>query len=391
MSDPVLQYRNAKLFWNSEDLNSKTERLSTPSYVYSRQMVEKRFQNFQQAFPKARIHFAMKSNHWSPMLKFMASMGAHVDVVSSGEIAKALECGFQPDQILFSGVGKTRKELAYAIEKDTFQINVESQDELDKIISFEKPVRIGLRWTPGLDVKTHRFIRTSHDDTKFGLSQEDIQAMIPKIKSHPFIQFQGLSLHLGSQILDLEDFRMAFIAYKEFVSNFPLTSVNVDLGGGLGIDYHSAILAEDDSRLAEYSRIVHEIWDATPWQLLFEPGRFIVGRCGGLLTQVQAIKKTKTKTIVVVDAGMNNLIRPVLYEAHHEIYPLIKRDGPLEKVDIVGPICESSDFLGLDRELPPISVGDYLWIADCGAYGSSMSSDYNLREPAQEIFIEEIV
>ncbi len=387
MSDAVLQYTNAKLFWNSLDLTERIREIPTPSFVYSRQILRKRFELFQAAFPKARIHFAMKANHWEPLLQEMASWGAHVDVVSSGEIQKALECGFRADQILFSGVGKTNHEIAYALEKNIFQINVESQDELDKIISFKKPVRIGLRWTPGLDVKTHPFIKTSHDDTKFGLSQEDLHAMIPKIKNHTFLQFQGLSLHLGSQILDLNDFRLAFREYKKLVTNFPLSSVNVDLGGGLGIDYHSQKLQEDESRLQEYAAIVNEIWNETPYQLLFEPGRFLSARAGGLLTQVQAIKKTKSKTIVVVDAGMTNLLRPVLYEAHHEILPLQKRPGPEEVVDVVGPICESSDFLALGRRLPPLQVGDLLWIADCGAYGSSMSSDYNLRPRAGENWI----
>lgn len=390
MSGPVLQYRNAKLFWNSQDLSEKLMGLNTPSYVYSRQILEKRFKLFQECFPKQRIHFAVKANHWVPLLKTLAGLGCNVDVVSSGEIKKALESGFKPSQILFSGVGKTKKEIAYALDHDIFQINVESQDELDKIIANGKRARIGLRWTPGLDVKTHKFIRTSHDDTKFGLSQEDIQAMIPKIQRHPQIQFQGLSVHLGSQILDLEDFRQAFLDYKEFLKDFPLKSVNVDLGGGLGIDYHSSDLEKDEVLLKNYKKIVEEVWSGTPYQLLFEPGRFLVGRAGGLVAQVQAIKKTKSKKIVVVDAGMNNLIRPVLYEAHHEIYPLVKREGSLEKVDVVGPICESSDFLALERELPPLQVGDYVWIADAGAYGSSMSSDYNLREPAEEIFLEDI-
>lgn len=370
------------------DLSEKVQKLETPAYVYSRQLLQNRFQFFQKTFPQARLHFAMKSNHWAPFLKVLQELGAHVDVVSSGEIAKALECGFKPDQILFSGVGKTKKEIAYALEKEIFQINVESQDELDKIIAFGKPVRIGLRWTPGLDVKTHKYIKTSHDDTKFGLSQEDIEAMIPKIQKHSFIKFQGISLHLGSQIMDLEDFRQAFTDLKQFVQSLPLNSVNVDLGGGLGINYHSADLSEDETRLKNYQKVIQDVWGDSKLQILFEPGRFISARTGGLITQVQAIKKTKTKTIVVVDAGMNNLIRPVLYEAHHEIYPLIQRDGPKQTVDIVGPICESSDFLALEREMTPLQVGDYLFIADSGAYGSSMSSDYNLREPATEQFID---
>jgi len=390
MSGPVLQYRNAKLHWNSWDLTVKTERLPSPTYLYSRQILETRFQMFQNTFPKARVHFAMKSNHWAPLLKTLAALGSHVDVVSGGEIRKALECGFRADQVLFSGVGKTLEELQYAVDSGIFQINVESEDELNKLILLGKPVRIGLRWTPGLDVKTHEYIRTSHDDTKFGLSQENILRLLPKIQAHPFLKFQGLSLHLGSQILDLEDFREAFTDYREFVEALPVKSENADLGGGLGVDYHSAELDEDLVRLRQYHKIVQETWASSPCQILFEPGRFLVARAGGLVTRVQAIKKTKTKKIIVVDAGMNNLIRPVLYEAHHEIYPLVLRSGPREPVDVVGPICESSDFLALERGMPPVEVGDALFIADCGAYGSSMSSHYNLREPAAEVFVEDL-
>lgn len=391
MPDPVLQYRNAKLHWNSWDLVAPSQSLATPTFLYSREILNARFRLFQETFPKARVHFAMKSNHWAPLLKTLAELGSHVDVVSSGEIRKALECGFRPEQILFSGVGKTLEELQYAVEKDIFQINVEGEDELAKLISIGKPVRIGLRWTPGLDVKTHKYIRTSHDDTKFGLSQEDILRILPTIQAHSFLRFQGLSLHLGSQILDLRDFRQAFTDYREFVESLPLKSVNVDLGGGLGVDYHSADLEADAARLQDYQKIVHETWSSSPCQILLEPGRFLVARAGGLVTRVQAIKKTKMKKIIVVDAGMNNLIRPVLYEAHHEIFPLVERLGPSEVVDVVGPICESSDFLALERKLPPLAVGDILFIADCGAYGSSMSSNYNLREPADEIFLEDLI
>jgi len=310
--------------------------------------------------------------------------------VSIGEVRRALEVGFRPDQILFSGVGKTRRELDEATGLGIFQINVESEHELEKILSLNRPARIGFRWTPGLDVKTHPFIKTSHDDTKFGLSESDVRRLVQRIHHHPKVHLKGISLHLGSQIMEMNDFRMAFLALKELLLSLPCQVENVDLGGGLGIDYRHQNLEDDEKRLEAYQKVVHEIWDKTPWTLLFEPGRFLVARAGGILTQVQAVKNTRTKKIVVVDAGMTHLIRPVLYDAFHGVFPLIQRSGPFETVDIVGPICESSDFLALDRSLPVIENGDFLWIADVGAYGSSMASGYNLRPEAEQTFIEDL-
>lgn len=361
-----------------------------PLYVYSRQILRRRFEIFQKAFPKARIHFAMKSNHWKPLLQELKALGSHVDVVSIGEVRAALEAGFKADQVIFSGVGKTQREIHEALDLGVFQINIESADELQKIVHSGKKAQVGLRWTPGLDVKTHPFIKTSHDDTKFGLSDADIFELISEIQKHPQISLQGLSLHLGSQILDLEDFRLAFKAFKDLVKSLPVKIQNVDLGGGLGINYKSQNLEEDEFFLNEYRKVVDEIWETESYNILFEPGRFLVARAGGLITQVQAVKKTKRKKIVVVDAGMTHLIRPVLYDAYHGVYPIVKKMGALESVDVVGPICESADYLALGRELTPLMNGDFVWIADVGAYGSSMSSQYNLRPAFEEIFVEDL-
>ena len=312
-----------------------------------------------------------------------------MDVVSFGEAEAAMLAGFKPEQILFSGVGKTKKELQSAIAAQVYQINVEGEDELDRIIEINKPIKIGLRWTPGLDAKTHPFIKTGHLDTKFGMSDVDVLRLIEKIKKYPHIQLQGLSMHLGSQIQDMQDFKAAYLALKDLIAKCNVKFANVDLGGGLGIFYESQDLKNDEKLLSEYKKIVDEVFGDTHLQILFEPGRFISARTGGLLTQVQAVKKTPMKKIIVVDAGMNQLIRPVLYEAYHGIFPL-KESLKLEKVDVVGPICESSDFLALDRDLGQVQVMDTLWIADTGAYGSSMASRYNLRPEAKEIFIEDL-
>lgn len=389
-----LQYSNQELHWNDHSLLQVAKTWQNlgeelPVYVYSRKILQHRFQIFQKAFPQARIHFAMKSNHWEPFLKELKKLGSHVDVVSFGEAEAAMQAGFRPDQILFSGVGKTKKELQSAIAAQVYQINVEGEDELDRIIEVNKPIKIGLRWTPGLDAKTHPFIKTGHLDTKFGMSDVDVLRLIEKIKKYPHIQLQGLSMHLGSQIQDMQDFKAAYLALKDLITKCTVKFANVDLGGGLGIFYESQDLKTDEKLLAEYKKIVDEVFGDTHLQILFEPGRFISARTGGLLTQVQAVKKTPMKKIIVVDAGMNQLIRPVLYEAYHGIFPL-KEFFKIEKVDVVGPICESSDFLALDRDLAEVQVMDTLWIADTGAYGSSMASRYNLRPEAKEIFIEDL-
>ena len=396
MAQELLQYRNSKLFWNDVSLHDQLEKLPTPSYIYSRALLTKRFQVFQEAFPKGRLHFAMKSNHNEGVLKHLQSLGSHVDVVSIGEAEKAIQCGFKPDQILFSGPGKTQNEINKALEWGVYQINVESADEIQKIKKTGKLAKIGLRWTPGLDVKTHPFIKTSHTDTKFGLSYEELDLLIPEILKDPHLKLQGFSLHLGSQILDLSDYDLAFKSYLELVAGFQkkypsLELKTLDIGGGLGLNYQTSDIDTDLKRLEEYKTIVNKHFSDVPYQMLFEPGRFIVARAGGILTEVQVVKKTKNKKIVVLDAGMNNLMRPVLYQAHHTVLPLEERPGKKEVMDLVGPLCESSDFIALDREMPSLQVGDRLWVADTGAYGSSMASDYNLRPRALEAFIEDLI
>lgn len=396
MAEELLQYRNSKLFWNNVDLQARLQKISTPAYIYSRQFLTKRFQEFQNAFPNGRLHFAMKSNHNEVLLKCLRSLGSHVDVVSIGEAEKALQCGFKPEQIIFSGPGKTQNEINKALEWGLFQINVESLDEILKIKKTGKLAHMGLRWTPGLDVKTHPFIKTSHSDTKFGLSFEEIDKIIPEILKDPHLHLQGFSLHLGSQILDLNDYDMAFQAYLEMVQTlekkYPTLQLKtLDVGGGLGLQYQTSDVETDQKHLESYKKIVEKYFSRVSYQMLFEPGRFIVARSGGILAEVQVIKKTKNKKIVVLDAGMNNLMRPVLYQAYHQVLSLSEKAGVLEKMDLVGPLCESADFIALDRELSSsLQVGDRLWVADCGAYGSSMASDYNLRPRAEEIFIEDL-
>lgn len=388
-----LKYSNQELHWNDHSLLQVAKKWQMsgqdfPVYIYSRKILKHRFQIFQKAFPQARIHFAVKSNHWEPFLKELLTMGSHVDVVSFGEAEAAMKAGFKAHQILFSGVGKTKKELESAIQAKVFQINIEGEDELNRIIEINQPVRVGLRWTPGLDAKTHPFIKTGHLDTKFGMSDVDLLKLIRIIKAHPKIKLQGLSMHLGSQIQDMQDFKAAYLALKDLISKCEVQFENVDLGGGLGIFYESQDLSKDEALLEEYKKIVDEVFGTTQYQILFEPGRFISARTGGLLTEVQAVKNTPKKKIIVVDAGMNQLIRPVLYEAYHGIFS-IKESKKTEIVDVVGPICESSDFLALDREMAQVQVQDLLWIADTGAYGSSMASRYNMRPEAKEIFIED--
>ncbi len=396
MAQELLQYRNSKLFWNDVALQDVVQKLTTPAFVYSKALLTGRFRAFQSCFPNGRLHFAMKANHNEGLLKHLQSIGSHIDVVSIGEAEKAIHCGFKPDQILFSGPGKTQKEINQALEWGLYQINVESADEILKIKKTGKLAKIGLRWTPGLDVKTHPFIKTSHTDTKFGLSYEEIDQLIPAILKDPHLKLQGFSLHLGSQILDLTDFDLAFGSYLEMIKGlqkkYPALELKtLDIGGGLGLNYQNSDIDADLARLEEYKKIVNKHFADVPFQMLFEPGRFLVARSGGIVTEVQVVKKTKNKKIVVLDAGMNNLMRPVLYQAHHTVLPLTERTGEKELVDLVGPLCESSDFIALDREMPSLQVGDRLWVADCGAYGSSMASDYNLRPRAEEVFIEDLV
>jgi len=381
-----------------------TAPLKTPFYLYDLDGLRGRIEKFTAELPAgSRCHFAMKANNNLHVLNVVRECGLGADVVSAGEMRLAIDqAGFSPRDVIFSGVGKTAEEIQFALKCDIEQINVESLGELKRIAKIaaeqKKKARIALRMNPDVDVDTHPYIRTGFRDNKFGLDFGAVPEILRILKtSTAHVELQGLTLHIGSQIRDVEPFALAIrktldLYHELTASGFALKTF--DVGGGLGIDYLSKDLAGDENTITSYGRILCEIFEPELKSkavecLYLEPGRILVARFGFLVCEVQYVKRTPYKNFAIVDSGMHHLIRPALYEAHHRIKLLRESKAPTEVFDVVGPICESADILGLERVLPSdVDSGDRLVIYDAGAYGSVMASDYNLRERPADYAVE---
>ena len=385
-----------QLLFNGKSLQNTVDSYSGPAFIYDLDLVQNRFQALSENLPGVQIHYAMKANANHQILKHLKSLGSHVDVVSGGELICALECGFKPRDVIFSGVAKTKKEIEQAIQKGIHQINVESLAELKRIIQIStqlnKKISIALRLNPDIEIKTHKYIATGLLENKFGLEFSLLPEIISIIKSQSLVELAGISLHLGSQMLEFSGLQAALKKTKEVFLNLQKelkTCQRFDFGGGLGVLYEEINPEKELSLLQEYAKIIRaELSDLKNTELQTEPGRWLVAHSGILICQVQYIKTTSQKVFMMIDSGMNHLVRPSLYEAYHWMGPHILKSNQTEKVyDVVGPICESSDFFAKARKLPELQENDILVIADCGAYGASMSSDYNLQARAQEIIL----
>lgn len=397
-SKSYLKYQNEELTFGikSKEVSSFLLNYQKPFYLYDLSIISERCSLMKSNLKSVKFFYAMKANAHEKVLNQIRSEGFGVDVVSGGEVKRALEVGFSPDQIIFSGVGKTVKEILFAIEKNIYQINVESYPELERIIDLCKKTKhrmnIVLRVNPNVSIKTHPYIATGLKENKFGIDYQQLDECLKLIKDHQAeVNFRGISLHLGSQMTDLEGFKEAILIQKGLFLNikkdFPEVSV-FDFGGGLGIFYEESLLEKEETLLKQYADILHTELSDLNFELQSEPGRWIVARSGILVCEVQYIKKTKHKTFAVVDSGMNHLIRPTLYQAYHRIFGVRDPQGSEQVYDVVGPICESSDFFGKDRKLSSeLKQGDYVVIADAGAYGMSMASTYNLQDMPDEKFI----
>lgn len=365
-----------------------------PIYVYDLDFIAQRFKAMSQALPNVRLFYALKANPHVQVLKKLKSLGAGADVVSLGEIKRALESGFSAQDIVYSGVGKTRHEITEALKLDINQINVESLPELVRIgeiaKSLGKKASVALRLNPDISIQTHPYIATGLKDNKFGIELSLLPELIDCLKTYSqSVVLVGVSLHLGSQMLEFSGYQEALLrlksAYLGLQKEFPSLQ-RFDFGGGLGIFYDRVDLETEERLLREYAKVTLETLTDLKCELQSEPGRWLVGHCGVLISQVQYVKQTPFKTFVVIDSGMNHLLRPALYEAKHGILPLRKSTDSL-KVDVVGPICESSDFFAKDLTLGKVQEGDFVAIQDAGAYGFSMASIYNLHELPLEICI----
>lgn len=376
----------------------RTHHIDQPTYLYSIPGLKSRLRNFrellhQKLSQNLSFHFAIKSNPYHELLEQIRADGFGIDIVSGGELERALEVGFKGADIVFSGVGKSKQEIRRALDVGVLQFNVESLAELQRIAELaqaaQKMATIILRLNPNVDAKTHPYIATGIFDNKFGMNEDQFVEAMNIFKNSSHLQWRGLSCHIGSQILDISVFRESlqfqrriFEAYRAL--GFDLTVFNV--GGGLGINYQESE-PDDLPRLHQYAELIGQELAGLDANIQFEPGRFLVARYGMLLTQVEYLKKTTHKNFLICNSGMNHLLRPALYAAKHRILPLVQRSGPWSHYDVVGPVCESSDFFAKNLYLSPVQEGDWLAIMDAGAYGASMASQYNLFQLPKEICI----
>jgi diaminopimelate decarboxylase len=336
----------------------------------------------------------MKANSNQAVLKTLAKLGCGADVVSGGELKRALAAGIPSGKIMFSGIGKSAQELALAIDENILCINVESEPELDLLSAVAaakgRAAPVSIRVNPDVDARTHAKIATGKAENKFGIPLSRAREIYAHAAKLPGIKVTGVDMHIGSQITELDPFGNAFTLLAEFVRELRAdghTISHVDLGGGLGIPYRDDNQPPPDP--AAYAEVVKRATRDLDCTLIFEPGRLIVGNAGVLVTRVQYVKRGEAKTFVVVDAGMNDLIRPTLYEAHHEIWPVKEASAAAKRqvADVVGPVCESGDFLALQRDMPEAKSGDLLAVMSAGAYGAVQAGTYNTRPLVPEVLV----
>jgi diaminopimelate decarboxylase len=386
--------RRGHLHCEGVSLAALARRHGTPLWVYSGGAIREAIAEVRDAFAAHRplICYAMKANMSLAILRLVAAEGCGVEVVSGGELFRALRARVHPDRIVFSGVGKTDDEIRAGLRAGILMFNVESEPEMDAIARVARKegrrARVEFRVNPHVDAHTHRYMTTGTHENKFGIDWTRAEAAYVRAARLPCLEVAGIHVHIGSQITDPRPFGAALDRVEILLDRLERRGIALrwrNIGGGLGIAYRPGQHRLDARGLA--ARLHHRL-AARPMGLIVEPGRFLVGEAGALVTRVVYVKHGVRRTFAIVDAGMNDLIRPCLYEAHHEIVPVERRSGVPRRVDVVGPICESSDFLGLGRRLPPLRGGDLLAVLGAGAYGMAMSSNYNGRRRAAEILVE---
>ncbi|MGA1802056.1 diaminopimelate decarboxylase [Rhizobium sp. HT1-10] len=391
------QYRDGVLYAEDVPVSEIAKTVGTPFYCYSTATLERHYRVFSEAFQgvDAMVCYAMKANSNQAVLKTLGRLGAGVDVVSLGELTRALAAGIPAERIMFSGVGKTAHEMDAALEAGIYCFNVESEPELEvlnqRAVRAGKKAPVSFRINPDVDARTHAKISTGKKENKFGISYERARAVYARAASLPGIEVTGIDMHIGSQITELQPFQAAFKLLRELVETLRGDGHaihHVDVGGGLGIPYH------DDNNPPPspdaYAEIVKNELSSLDCRIVTEPGRLLVGNAGILVTEVIYVKDGGEKSFVVVDAAMNDLIRPTLYEAHHEIRPAIvtAANAPRIKADVVGPVCETGDYLALDREMSMPKAGDLLAVSSGGAYGAVQAGTYNSRLLVPEVLVK---
>ena len=389
-------YRNRVLHAEEVDLTALADAVGTPFYCYSTATLERHYRVFAQAFADvdALVCYAMKANSNQAVIATLARLGAGADVVSGGELLRARGAGIPPGKIMFSGVGKTEDELALAVEHGILCVNIKSEPELELLAAIaankNRRADVSIRVNPDIDAKTHAKIATGKAENKFGIPISRARAVYARAAKLDGIRIVGVDMHIGSQITALEPFNDAFALLADFVETLRGDGHRIehlDLGGGLGIPYRDDNEPPPDP--AAYAAMVKRATRGLGCRLIFEPGRLIVGNAGILLTRVVYLKRGEAKTFVIVDAGMNDLVRPTLYEAYHDIWPVREAPAGAPRIfaDVVGPVCKSGDFLALDRSLVPSKPGDLLAVMSAGAYGAVQASTYNTRPLIPEVLV----
>ena len=390
------RYRNGVLSAEEVSLAAIAAAVGTPFYCYSTATLERHYRVFSQSLPKdSLVAFSVKANGNLAVLKTLAVLGAGADVVSGGELKKALAAGIAADKIVFSGVGKTKSEMTTALKAGIYQFNVESEPELFALNevagSLGVKAPIAFRVNPDVDALTHAKISTGHSETKFGVPWVKVRDAYAAAAKLPNIDVCGIDVHIGSQITDLSPFAAAFQRVTELTKSLREDGhaiSRVDLGGGLGVPYRNDNIPPPDP--AAYGELASKVAKETGARLVFEPGRVIVANAGVLVTRVIYAKEGENRNFLIVDAGMNDLIRPAMYDAHHDIVSVSEpeTDAPWTLYDVVGPVCETSDIFGAERALPVLKPDDLVAILAAGAYGAVMASAYNARPLAPEVLVK---
>ena len=387
--------REDRLFAENVDVTALAERIGTPFYCYSTATLKQHYTRLKDAFEQneVTICYSVKANSNLGVIATLADLGSGADVVSEGELRRALLSGIPAEKIVFSGVGKTEAEMTYALNADIAQFNVESRAELEQLSEVAtkqgKTARISLRVNPDIDAGTHEKISTGKAENKFGIAWDEAEASYAKAATLPGLEIVGIDIHIGSQITELTPFRNAFTKVADLLEKLTDAGHNIttlDLGGGLGIPYGPEDAPPPSPE--DYANLIDEIFGDSGCRIFLEPGRLIAGNAGILVTSVIRTKKGEAKNFIIVDAAMTELMRPTLYGAYHDIQPVITNGNVQDVWDVVGPVCETGDFLGSERSLPEPQKGDLLAIFTCGAYGASLGSSYNTRLSAPEVLVD---
>ena len=383
------KYFKNKLFIESTSVLNILKKNNTPFYLYSEKQINENYSNFAKTFEsiKPLICFAAKANTNLPIMRMLGKLGSGADVVSGGELLKALKAGIKPNKIVFSGVGKTEEELKLAIRKKILLINVESESEavlINKIgKKINKIISIGFRINPNVDAKTHKKISTGKAENKFGVSIENFSFFFKNIKKFKNLKIDAMSVHIGSQILSDTPYKKTLDVLSKVIINLNIKLKYVDLGGGFGISYSKK---DKQINLNNYAKLVYDFKKKLNCNIIFEPGRSLVGNVGILVSKIQYIKKGQNKSFIIIDAGMNDFMRAALYDANHEIVPIVRTNKKSKApIEFVGPICETSCKFTKYKKYQKIKEGDFVAITDVGAYGASLSSNYNTKPLIAEI------